>query len=238
MNNLTKETVGTIIYFNEHEETYIHPYRNRQTRNREIDIFYQYNVGDKKYTGKRMSYLIIFPEMDLQMNKSISVYYNRIFPKYSVLFRGNNVYYFYNVIPLIILEVIRYIIKRKIGFIDDNKSKNEKKDKKIKINNIEEDNMKENDIEMEDIFYDKVNVGEKYLKLLKVYNETDSMFIEMIFKSEQIPFKTEFRKVYKSSSYTFFYILEEDYNDAIIVAEDYKNNKNDKEKMNIEIYKK
>jgi hypothetical protein len=231
MNILTKETMGTIIYFNEHDETYIHPYRGSKTTSREMDIFYQYTIGDKKYTGKRISYLIIFPSMDLQTNKAIVVYYNKIFPKYSVLFKGNNEYYFYNMTPLIVLEIVRQIIKRKIG-VRENNIKKEKRNKKIETVDI-----KENDIEMEDIFYDTVNAGEKYLKFLKVYKEIDVMFIETIFKSEQIPFKTEYFQVYKSSSYTFFYILEEDYNDAIIVVEDYQKNKNDEKRVDIEIYK-
>jgi hypothetical protein len=129
------------------------------------------------------------------------------------------------------LGILVYTLKRKIGFIENNK-KYIKRDEETEENNIEE-----NSTEMEDIFYNRVNAGGKYIKLLKVYNDIDIMFIETIFKSEQIPFKTELLKFYKSS-YIFFYILEEDYNDAIIVVEDYLSNKNNTGRIDIEIYKK
>jgi hypothetical protein len=83
--------------------------------------------------------------------------------------------------------------------------------------------------EMELIFLNKISEKNRPYKLLNIYFPFDLMIIKSLFMSEQIPYYVEFEHFmgvkpfvqiinYNNSN---FYILEEDYNDAIIVLENY-----------------
>jgi hypothetical protein len=101
----------------------------------------------------------------------------------------------------------------------------------------------EEEIEMEEIFYKEVRNGEKTYQLLNVYNQFDLMFVKSIFQSEQIPYNIESENVSRirpgmqvgSFGNADIYILDKDYDDAIKIIEEYKQNKLDnyKEKQTI-----
>jgi hypothetical protein len=83
--------------------------------------------------------------------------------------------------------------------------------------------------EMEEIFFDKISEENRPYKLLNIYFPLDLMMIKSLFMSEQIPYYIEFehfmgvRPFVQIINYnnTNLYILEEDYNDAIITLENY-----------------
>jgi hypothetical protein len=83
--------------------------------------------------------------------------------------------------------------------------------------------------EMEKIFFDKISEKNRPYKLLNIYFPFDLMIIKSLFISEQIPYYVEFehfmgvRPFVQIINYnnTNLYILEADYNDAIIVLEKY-----------------
>jgi hypothetical protein len=116
-NRFLNETDGEVINIHSYEETYIYPNRGRGGGGKSTysfrDIYYQYIINEKKYIGKKVSNLLIFPEFNILQGEKITVYYNTFFPKYSILYKGNPEYIFYNSIPIIILFVILYLIKRK-----------------------------------------------------------------------------------------------------------------------------
>ena len=94
-------------------------------------------------------------------------------------------------------------------------------------NNENEETLDYNEMEM--IFFDKISEKNRPYKLLNIYFPFDLMIIKSLFMSEQIPYYAEFehfmgvRPCVQIINYnnTNFYILEEDYNDAIIVLENY-----------------
>ena len=83
--------------------------------------------------------------------------------------------------------------------------------------------------ESEEMFFQKIREGYVPYKLLNIYTPLDLMMIKSLFVSEQIPYYTEFehlmglRPFVQTINYNNanFYILKEDYNDAIIVIEEY-----------------
>jgi hypothetical protein len=83
--------------------------------------------------------------------------------------------------------------------------------------------------EMEIIFFKKISKVNRPYKLLNIYFPFDLMIIKSLFMSEQIPYYVEFEYFMGVKPFvqiinynnTNFYILEEDYNDAIIVLENY-----------------
>jgi hypothetical protein len=83
--------------------------------------------------------------------------------------------------------------------------------------------------EIENIFFDKVSEKNRPYKLLNIYFPFDLMIIKSLLLSEQIPYYVEFEHFMAVKSFiqiinynnTNLYILEEDYNDAIIVVENY-----------------
>jgi hypothetical protein len=83
--------------------------------------------------------------------------------------------------------------------------------------------------EMEKIFFEKISEENRPYKLLNIYFPFDLMIIKSLFISEQIPYYIEFehfmgvRPFVQIINYnnTNLYILEEDYNDAIIILESY-----------------
>jgi hypothetical protein len=85
-------------------------------------------------------------------------------------------------------------------------------------------------IEMENIFIDEINKGEKSYKLTEIYDQVDLMFLKSLFQSEQIPYKMEFE--HGSTFYagtpiieTVVYVLEKDQADAIKILEEYNKSK-------------
>jgi hypothetical protein len=88
--------------------------------------------------------------------------------------------------------------------------------------------------EMENTFFQKTK-GENFAyKLLRIYNPFDLMMIKSFFISENIPYYVEFEhfmKIYPfvhSANYNNanIYILDEDYDDAVLVINSYIKNKN------------
>jgi len=86
----------------------------------------------------------------------------------------------------------------------------------------------------ENMFFEKIREGKPAYKLLRIYTPFDLMMIKSYFISENIPYYIEFEhlmKIYpfiQCANYnnTNVYILEEDYNDAIIVINNYIKYKN------------
>jgi len=87
--------------------------------------------------------------------------------------------------------------------------------------------------EMEIMFLNNISENNRPYKLLNIYFPFDLMIIKSLFMSEQLPYYVEFEHMmglrpfipiinYNNAN---FYILEEDYNDAIIVIETYLRNK-------------
>jgi hypothetical protein len=87
--------------------------------------------------------------------------------------------------------------------------------------------------EIENIFFENIKMGKSAYKLLRIYTSFDLMMIKSFFISENIPYFVEFEhlmKIYpfvKCGNYnnSNIYILDEDYNDAIIVINNYLKNK-------------
>ncbi|MCL2801197.1 MAG: hypothetical protein FWD28_05525 [Treponema sp.] len=83
--------------------------------------------------------------------------------------------------------------------------------------------------EIENIYFQKIREGSKSYKLLRIYSPFDLMMIKSFFISENIPYYIEFEHLmkvypvihcpnYNNSSIN---ILDEDYNDAIEVINNY-----------------
>jgi len=231
-----KETYGSVTRIHIYEDTYYSTGENQEKRIQRKDIYYQYNVDGINFTGKRLSNLLIFPNLYLERDKRITIYYCKIFPKYSVLFKGNFKYIFYNTIPMIICWIIIYIIRRKNNLYNDFRKGNKKYFAEIEKNQDKNVNNDNRIIEMENVFIEEVGNGEKAIRFLKVSNESDGMIIESLFKSEQIPYKIEFQSKTHAYRNSIFCILEKDYADALFVLEEYMKTKIEKDK--IVIYKK
>jgi hypothetical protein len=229
-----KETQGKITYIHTYESKYYSPKENKEIKTKRIETYYQYNLNGIKYNAKRLSNLIIFPNLNLEVNKEVTVYYCEFIPKYSVLFIGNNKYLFYNIIPIIICVIIMYILKWKINLSEDLEIKKAKKLIKIEKNKNNDDDT----IEMDDVFIEEIKNGNKSIKFLMVSNETDSMIIESILKTEQIPYKIDFYTESHEYRNDIFFILEKDYIDALFILEEYMKTKTKIEKEKIIIYKK
>jgi hypothetical protein len=237
-NGFLNETYGEVTNIHEYEETYVQPYRSRTTKQNFRDIYYQYTVNGEKYIGKRISNLLIFPDLYNWKNKKIIVYYNNLFPKYSILFKGNPEYIFYNFIPVIILFIILYFIKKKNNIQNDN-SKYYNEPIEIETIQNEFENDYDEEQEMEKIFFQELENGEREIKFLLLLTENDGMIIESLLKSEEIPYTIEYSsETLRSYKNCVFYILEKNYTDAIFVLNDYIKNKKEEEKNNIIIFKK
>ena len=239
--NMTlKETYGEIVNIHDYEETYYYPRGNHERRVLRKDIYYRYNINGIYYTGKRLSNLLIFPNFDFAVNNKVIVYYSTVFTEYSVLFKGNFMYIFYNIIPIIVLEIIIYKTRKKYNIYEENKKELVEE---LNINKETKNDTNENTydklIEMEDIFIEEIRNGEKSMPVLKILRELDRIIIESLFKTEQIPYKIKyvFTKV-RSSGNFIFYILERDYEDALYILKEYTKNKSEKEREGIIILKK
>jgi hypothetical protein len=113
----------------------------------------------------------------------------------------------FGILAIIIFYIIRYVVKHN--------------------NTVKKELLGYN--EMEEIFFDKISEENRPYKLLNIYFPLDLMMIKSLFMSEQIPYYIEFehfmgvRPFVQIINYnnTNLYILEEDYNDAIIILENY-----------------
>jgi hypothetical protein len=89
-------------------------------------------------------------------------------------------------------------------------------------------------IEMEELFYQEVERGEKTYYLMDILNQFDLMFVRSLFQSEEIPYFIESEHISKirpgmqigSFGNAGAYILEKDYDNAVKIIEEYKKNKN------------
>ncbi len=96
----------------------------------------------------------------------------------------------------------------------------------------DQENSEEN-IDIEEIFFEEVRNGESAYKLLNISNQFDLMFIKSLFQFEQIPYRTEseFQSRLRPGmlvggfAKTGVYILEKDYDDAVKVVARYIDNK-------------
>jgi hypothetical protein len=108
-----------------------------------------------------------------------------------------------------------------------------KQEKNIETKSIDNEIIIDEIIEMEKVFLEEINKGEKAYKIMTIFNQFDLMFIKSLFQSEQIPYFVEFEHSSRMRpgmqisylGYSNIYILEKDYNDTIKVIEEYKKNK-------------
>jgi hypothetical protein len=97
---------------------------------------------------------------------------------------------------------------------------------------IEKETLDYNDIEK--TFFEKIKEGNLPYKLLSIYTPFDLMMIKSFFISENIPYYIEFEHLMNLKPFVHslnynnvnFYILKEDYDDAIIIIDSYIESKN------------
>jgi len=125
-NIFLKETSGEIISFNKYiDKIIVEPSRGSgggSIRNDKgyiekdiwrIDLLYKYTVNDITYSNSRISNVLIFPNIEYIKGDPITVYYNKLFPKYSLVFKCNYIYFIINLFPIIILCIIILLIHKK-----------------------------------------------------------------------------------------------------------------------------
>ena len=127
------------------------------------------------------------------------------------------------IIFIIVAILLWAFIKRKVQNGDKSKAKNY----------ISNENAEEN-IELEEIFFERVRNGEKTHILTNTFDQFDLIFIKSLFQTEQIPYHIEFEhftRVYPflnsaTAGGEIIYILEKNYNDVIKLIEEYNKRKN------------
>ncbi len=96
-------------------------------------------------------------------------------------------------------------------------------------------------VEMEKVFFEKIQAEHKaQYQLASIYSQYDVMFIKSLFQSEQIPFHIEYENVsrlipgLRAPNYnnTVLTILEDDYDDAVKILEEYIRSKSNSEDTN------
>jgi hypothetical protein len=122
LNVFLKETSGEILFYNKYQEKVIDAparfeggIRNRGYIERDIwkiDLNYKYTVDDNIYLNSRISNVLIYPDIELISGKTITIYYNRIIPKYSLLYKCDYIYFLINILPIIIIFVIILLIQK------------------------------------------------------------------------------------------------------------------------------
>jgi hypothetical protein len=104
-------------------------------------------------------------------------------------------------------------------------------------NNNDESNKENIFDEMEELFIKKIQDGYRPYKLLYIYFQMDLMLIKSLLQAGKIPYHVEFEHFhriklgidYGFNNVTTLYIIENNYNDAKIIIENYfKNRKEDK----------
>jgi hypothetical protein len=238
LNVTLKETTGEITSVYQYDKTVYNPHirgSNKEVRIRYDTMHYKYTINDKQYSGERYSNLLIFPAFHSESYPSAPVYYFPLFPKYSILFKPNLLYTFYNFIPILILGIILLLLAKKydLKIIEPRKMKRKSFTEDDKI---EKENHNIEIIDMENIFIDKVRNGEKSIRLFDVKNSSDEIVIISIFNAEQIPYMIKVRTMLRKTVYHTFFILEKDYNDALFLIEEYIKNKNTDEKKDIVLH--
>jgi hypothetical protein len=123
LNFFLKETSGKIIYFNKYQEKVIdQPARfeggliNKGYIERNIwktDLNYKYTVDGITYSNSRISNVLIFPDIEFISGNTITVYYNKIIPKYSLAYKCNFVYFIINLLPILLFLPILFAQKYK-----------------------------------------------------------------------------------------------------------------------------
>jgi hypothetical protein len=124
INIFLKETSGEIISFNKYtEKIIVEPSRyGGGIRNDKgyverdvwrINLLYKYNVDGITYSNSRISNVLIFPNIEYIKGNPITVYYIKLFPKYSLVFKCNYLYFIFNLFPIIILCIIILLIYKK-----------------------------------------------------------------------------------------------------------------------------
>jgi hypothetical protein len=102
------------------------------------------------------------------------------------------------------------------------------------IENLDKENGINVENNIEEIFFEKIKGGENKYYFLKIDNQFDLMFIKSLFQSTQIPYYVEFEHISKIrpgmvvgdlGNYTLLYIVEKDYDDALLVTHEYIRNK-------------
>ena len=123
LNIFFKEIEGKIVYKNSYPEDLV--YHGTQFQSgiignnyKEVtewrkDFYYKYNVDNACYINSRISNVLIYPSSNLDVGNNITVYYNVLFPNYSVVFKCNSIYFIINCIPIIILLIIFFFLKTK-----------------------------------------------------------------------------------------------------------------------------
>lgn len=95
----------------------------------------------------------------------------------------------------------------------------------VKLNDgtAAEDKALDDVVEMEDAFFEAVRGGKKSIKFMYLFYQEDIMIIRSLFQSEGIPYRRENEHLSSilvgsgvaGTNYTAFYILREDYEDAL-----------------------
>jgi len=113
LNTFLEETEGEIIYIEAYQEHLIYPnsrfsggilgkdYVEKSIWREEV--YYKYTVDGIDYKNSRISNVLIFPSCNFKYGDKVTVYYNTLMPKYSLIFKCNVIYFFINFIPIIIL---------------------------------------------------------------------------------------------------------------------------------------
>ena len=123
INIFLKETSGEIISFNKYIEKVIdEPHRGEGGWNNKgyierkiwrVDLYYKYTVDGVNYSASRISNVLIFPNIEFITGNAITVYYNKLFPKYSLVFKCNYLYFIINLFPIIIILCITILLIQK-----------------------------------------------------------------------------------------------------------------------------
>ena len=121
-NIFTKEIYGEILYEHNYLEKIVWFHKGQYSSEKmpkeehvlRKDVYYKYIVNENEYINKRITNILIFPNINITVGEKIKVYYNKYYPKYSILYIWNALYFILNCIPLLLLICIYFIIRRNI----------------------------------------------------------------------------------------------------------------------------
>ena len=117
MNLMLLETEGVIVRITSSSGTYHIPggraqgYLPQELTWRSSEIIYRYEVNNRIFENSKKSNVLIFPNI-VGTDRNVTVYYNRFFNGYSVLFRCDLKYFFINLIPFYILVIVVFFYKQ------------------------------------------------------------------------------------------------------------------------------
>jgi len=122
INMFLKETSGEITSYNKYIEKIIDkPDRSGGIRNDKgyverdvwrIDLSYKYTVDGFTYSNSRISNVLIFPNIEFIKGNAITVYYSKLIPKYSLVYKCSYLYFIFNLFPIIILCITILLIQK------------------------------------------------------------------------------------------------------------------------------